>query len=313
MTWRDKRWQLLIVSLLLVHTGLLAWIGLNISPVCDEVGHLPAGMYSWHFGRFDVYRVNPPLVRMTAALPVVAAMPKTDWSGYRDGPAERPEWNMGRKLVAANPDWAFWYFTWARWACIPFCLLGAWVCWRWARDLYGNAAGVLAMGLWCLSPNVIAWGSTICPDAPAAALGVAACYAFWRWLKAPSWGGVVVAGAALGLAELTKTTWIVLFGVWPLLWLAWLWSRRAETDGRRREVGQMAVIIVMSVYVLNLGYGFEGSFKRLGDYTFVSRSLAAADSFVEGGAGGNRFTGFAIGPRIPEHFDLDVQPIKLVV
>ncbi len=28
-------------------------------------------------------------------------------------------------------------------------------------------------------------------------------------------------GLALGLAELTKMTWILLFALWPLLWLVW--------------------------------------------------------------------------------------------
>ena len=49
------------------------------SPTLNEPGHLVAGLINWQFGRFNVYKVNPPLVRKVAALPVLFAGPKTDW------------------------------------------------------------------------------------------------------------------------------------------------------------------------------------------------------------------------------------------
>jgi hypothetical protein len=62
------------------------------------------------------------------------------------------------------------------------------------------------------------------PDAPAAALGALACYTFWRWLKKPTWRTTFTAGIILGLAELTKTTLILFYPLWPILWLAYRWS-----------------------------------------------------------------------------------------
>ncbi len=342
----------LAAGLLLVHAVLVGWIALRTSPTLDEVGHLPAGLYSWRFGRFDVYRVNPPLVRTWAALPVVLSGPELRWSKYADGPSIRPEWNLGREFIAANDRgerrW-LWYFVIARWMCIPLSVIGGYVCWRWAGELYGPAAGLLALTLWCFCPNVLAWAATIGPDAGAAAMGVAAAYLYWRWLREPTWAGAVAAGAGLGLALLTKTTWIVLFAVWPVLWVLW-WSggrkgsgvvfgesvlhvvgRRPKTTpdpvdlGRATQLtnatgtngmnsvlrawlatgGQLAVVLLGAVYVLNLGYGFEGSFKPLGQYTFVSRTLAGEDSVPDGGMGGNRFTGTWLGAvpvPVPENF-----------
>src|SRR4029453_17991507 len=100
-----------------------------------------------------------------------------------------PEAEVGRAFVSANLDWWFGYFVLARWACIPLSLLGGYVCWRWAADLYGPYAGLLALVLWCFCPNVLAHAQMITPDTGAAALGVTAAYAFWRWLKAPTVGG----------------------------------------------------------------------------------------------------------------------------
>ena len=79
-------------------------------------------------------------------------------------------------------------------------------------------SGVVAAVLWCFSPNVLAWSATICPDAPAGAMGAAAGYVFWRWLKRPDWFNTLGCGILLGLVQLTKTTWIILFALWPAIW-----------------------------------------------------------------------------------------------
>lgn len=118
-------------------------------------------------------------------------------------------------------------------------------------------------------------------------------YAFWRWLQRATWTNAVCAGAALGVVELAKSTWIVLFGLFPLLWFVHRFSTRGSVDqdrasAQRAPARQLAVIVLLAVYLLNLGYAFEGSFKRLGDHVFVSRALAGEDLPPNGG---NRFSG----------------------
>lgn len=270
-----KRCEHVVVLLLLLgHAGLLAWSATRHSPSIDEVGHLPAGLSHWHLGRFDLYRVNPPLIRLVAALPVLLARPATDWSRLAEGDQGRPEFRMGEEFIAANVHLSFWYFTLARWSCIPFSLLGGFICFLWARDLYGRLAGFLALTLWCFCPNVLGNAQMITPDVGAAALGVTAGYTFWRWLRRPRWSRAAVAGIILGLAELTKTTWIVFFGLWPLLWLAWRWTNSTHRAfprlACRSEIGQLGFLLLLAFYTLNLGYGFEGSFEPLGHYDFVS-------------------------------------------
>src|SRR5205807_9290989 len=105
----------------------------------------------------------------------------------------------------------------------------------------------------------------VTPDVGAAAFGVAAGYAYRNWLQEPRWSAAVLAGLVLGLAELTKATWVVLFPLWAVLWAAWRWPelRGAAWPGRLREAGQLAVVLLLGLYVINLGYGFEGSWQRL--------------------------------------------------
>ncbi len=177
----------LAAALLIAHGGLLAWEGWRLSPTVDEVAHLPAGLSHWKFSRFDLYRVNPPLVRMLAAVPLLVLNPKTDWSSYDEAAYSRPEFSIGSDFAAANGMEIFWYFTLARWVCIPLSLAGAWVCFSWSRELYGTPAAFIALTLWCFCPNVLGYSALMTPDSGAAALGVASGYFFWRWLRDARW------------------------------------------------------------------------------------------------------------------------------
>jgi hypothetical protein len=319
-TWRgfaERRATWVLGLLLAVHAGLLAYSAAQHSPAWDELPHLVSGLSHWRFGRFDLYRVNPHLVRSVAAIPVLLAGAKEDWRGYRAGYAEneRPEFGIAHGFVQANGEDAFRFCTLARWACIPFSLLGGFVCFRWARDLYGPMAGIMAAGLWCFDPNILGHGQLLTPDVGATALGVAAAYCFWRWLKAPSWLGAFVAGLAMGLAVLSKMTWILLFVLWPALWCAWRWTQRRNPSSGRTlaQVPPLAFLLLAALYLLNLGYGFEDSFRRLDSYQFTSRVLGGvSEEGLKRHEKGNRFAGTWLGKLpvpVPGNYviGLDVQ------
>lgn len=294
-----------LVILIAVHSALVVWNDVWNSPVIDEVGHLPAGIRIWETGQFDLYRVNPPLVKLVAAIPAVVFGAEQNWSQYADSPRERTEWVVGKDFIWANGQTAFWYFTAGRICCLPFSWLGAIVCFTWAREWYGDRAGLLAAFLWCASPNVLTWAATITPDLAATSFGLLAAWRFWRWLDHPNWNTAGLAGLALGLAELTKFTWIILFAIWPVIWLAFLFIRRREFSERSDEVppgksasiSQLLVILGLGLYILNLGYGFEGTGKQAGDFVFVSQTLTGG----ERGEWGNRFAGTLLG-EVPAPF-----------
>ena len=90
-----------------------------------------------------------------------------------------------------------------------------------------------ALALWCFSPNILAHGQLVTPDIGATAMGLAAGYFFWHWLTEPGWSHAGIAGLAMGLAELTRTNWIILFALWPVAWLIWMWAPCDRGRGRR--------------------------------------------------------------------------------
>jgi len=282
---------------LVLHAAMLAWIDWRTSPNRTEIGHMTAGLYTWNTLKFDVFHVNPPLIRLAATGPVALCRPQYDWGYYSPVPHDRCEWGLGFAFCRRNGEKALrWYFPLARWTIIPLSLLGAAMCCRLAGEMFGRAAGLCALILWCFSPMLVGWGATICPDVGAAAIGVAALWAFRRWLLAPHWPRALAAGLLLGLLPLTKLTWLVALVLWPALWLLWQFAPR---NPRRfaAEVCQLGAILVLALYVTNLGYIFEGTFQALGQYQFTSKALSGIDNTATKAkpVTGNRFVGTWLG------------------
>lgn len=287
-----------------IHLSLLAWAARQDSPTWDECGHFAAGLSHWHRGNFRLYRVNPPLVRSIACLPLVASGLRTGVPAleFEPRPDARLEFTAGKAVASeAGPDY-FRLMTLARWGCLPFSALGASVCFCWSSRLYGGWAGITAAMLWFTCPNILGHGHLITPDLGATALGLTAAWLFWRWLRHSTWKRALLAGLALGLAELTKTTWLILFPLWPVA--AVVYRRALARSGGlmppiRLQGLQITMMLILALWCINLGYGFQGSFKPLGDFPFVSHALGGETKVVKDGyTAHNRFAGTWIG-RIP--------------
>ncbi|MGH7138600.1 MAG: BPL-N domain-containing protein [Pirellulales bacterium] len=273
---------LVIAAFLTVHACLVAWLGFHQSPNIDEPAHLAAAMAMWQYGRFDLYCVNPPLMRAVATLPVLATQHEAVWGDFKGAPQPRPEFVLGAQFVESHPDCWRRLLVAARWAILPFTLLGALVCYLWAAELFGHRAGWAALALWCFCPNIITWSSVICTDGAAAATGVAAGYTFWRWLRRPTWRRAVLAGIFLGLALLSKLTWLVIVPLWPAIWALWRAVNREAIPANRPTLPQLVTVLLIGIYVVNLGYAFDGTLTPLGKFEFTSRLFGGA------GASGDR-------------------------
>ena len=146
---------------------------------------MAAGLSHWQLGKFDLYHVNPPLVRMVAAVPVLWADPKIDWSQYSDAPGRARSSPSAATSSATTANARSGFSPGRAGPASRSACSGGYVCFRWARELYGDWSGLLALTLWCFEPNILANGQLITPDMGATALGVTAGYCFWKWLKQP--------------------------------------------------------------------------------------------------------------------------------
>lgn len=286
-------WAAIVAAALLsTHAVLLVRLALRQSPNIDELAHIASGMAIWQYGLFDVYVVNPPLVRAIATLPLCAMPHQKAWGDFEHAPKPRPEFVLGAQFVESHPDvWRSFLIS-ARLALLPFAIVGGLCCYCWSRDLFGSRGGLLALTLWCFCPNLLTWSSLICTDGPAASVGVVAGYMFWRWITAPSWGRAILAATALAAAVLTKLTWLVLFAVWPALGIWACASDDAPALSCWRL--QFIAIFVFAVYAVNFAYGFDGTLTPLGDFKFRSRLLSGQTLDTDDDAGANRFAKSAL-------------------
>jgi hypothetical protein len=264
----------------------------------DESAHIPAGLYHLETSRMDAYRVNPPLPRLIGAIPLLFDCPQLEWYAF-DDLRQRNEYHLANDWISKNTSAVPRQLRLARFFMVGFFVLGAWASFHWAHDLYGASAGYLALALWSLSPDVLTFAATVAPDLPAAATGLFAGYQFWCWLNRDEPKVPWHVGCAVALAILSKFSWLFLLVLLPILTFCRELFANGSTApvppirGARKtklalvRVSKLCFSFLLTWLVINSFYGFEGTGTLLGDYRFLSRSLAG--NAVDEGVTGNRF------------------------
>ena len=255
----------------------------------DEMGHLPSGVFHWEFRRFDMYRVNPPLVRLVGGFPAWLTRVPYDWSKFSDDTGRRPEFTIGvDRFDIVKLDLQRDFIV-PRLFCLSFSLVGALILTLWVWQVFGSLSGNVACAFWCFSPDVLAHGQTIVPDVGSVAIGIVACYFFWNYILIPSTQRAVIAGLGLGVALLTKLTWITGLVTLPLTALicAWIWRRELPKRSTHNRALDCGLMVITALGVLNAGYLFEGTGTSLRDYKFCSATLGGLSANAR--THGNRF------------------------
>ncbi|OWK36632.1 hypothetical protein FRUB_09195 [Fimbriiglobus ruber] len=216
--------------------------------------------------------------RLIQAVPVWLAGADTHrLEAIPDEPGGRPEWDVAHVFANDNVARYGTLMALARVPGIVWSLLGMWLVGKWAAELYGRRAALLASLLWCLGPNVLAHASLATPDLPCAVASLAASYSFHRYLRCPTTPAAYLSGALLGVAQLTKFTALTDYVAWAVLAAAAcvapsMAAYRSLPPARR--LGHVVLTGVVSILIINLGYGCEGTLIRLGEFDFVSRPLS---------------------------------------
>jgi hypothetical protein len=220
----------------------------------DEGPHLAVGYATLRTGDFRLQpvHIHPPLVNVLAAVPLLFDPSLPD-------PHSIPGWDIAS--LSAVTDTIVWQHRppdgIALAGRLPIILLamllGAFV-FRWAADLAGWKAGLLALFLYTLDPNIVAHVQVITTDMGVTVFGFVALYCLFKYqisnLKYQRWwlGG---AGIALGAALATKVSAGLLA---LLLAVAVLLTGR---DAFRLRVWRVVVIGLIAFGVVWAVYGFE--------------------------------------------------------
>ena len=262
------------------------------TPTVDEFAHLPAGYYYLRTGNFALFAQNPPLVKMVMALPLLAVRPDLDVHARIENSGWYP-WIFGTDFMERNRAAYPLIFLLGRSMIVLLGLLLGGLVFVWARRLYGDRGGLLALVLYAFSPTLVAHAHLATIDVGHALAMLLALFCFARYLEKPGWGWLLLAGVTLGTAQLTKFTALLLYPALALLALVAL-ARGEEfpllgartRSGRRGRLAwslaALAVVFVVSGVVVDAGYLFQGVGRRLDWFHFQSHLLGGVAAKLPG-------------------------------
>ena len=265
----SERWGWVLVALgIVLHVSLGFDSARQWSPTHDEYWHLPAGLAAWREARFDVDNLNPPLTRLWQALPLVL--------GGAELPANLPAddaFTLGDQFLKANRERYDSWFLAARLANLVLSALTAVWLWIWGREWNGPLAGIVSALLWLFCPVCLANGALATPDAGATLLFVGTLWSTHRLATRPDWRWATAVGLLLGLAQLTKFTNILLWGLCPWVWCVTRWRAGFPRISSLQLAGLAAAIVMTALLTWNAGYLFHGTGRPLSEWQFRSQSL----------------------------------------
>jgi len=235
---------------------LLLTSALQKSPTMDEDNHLTCGLALWRTGDPRLSLDHPPLINALAAIPLVLdpqAQIPLDSAAWRDADwyalADAVVWGRG---PAAD--------TMIQASRLPIMLLalllGAFI-YRWADEMHGPGAALLALTLYTFDPNILAHARLNTNDLGVTLLVFLSGYAVWRWLaQTPTVRSTLLAGFFIGLALGSKYLAAIFVLFYGLLMLI---QRQAGGRGWRRwgrRPGWLALMAASAALTLWAVYGF---------------------------------------------------------
>jgi hypothetical protein len=210
----SRRPLLVLAAAIGVQVTLSLLVLRGSSATFDEGAHLPAGYTHLVLGDHRLNPEQPPLVKLLAALPLLAVHPALhlDDVSWR----EARQWEFGRRFLYRWNDADRLLFL-GRLPVVGLasCLLVA--VFVEARRRFGATAAVAAVTLAALSPDVLAHGSIVTTDLAFALFFFLSVVAFARCLERVTAQRAVLTGLFVGAAFATKFSAPILAVVLGLL------------------------------------------------------------------------------------------------
>ncbi|NIM46612.1 MAG: phospholipid carrier-dependent glycosyltransferase, partial [Candidatus Aenigmarchaeota archaeon] len=190
------------------------------SGIVDEIAHIPAGYSYLVYGDFRLNPEHPPLIKDLAAFPLIFLrlnFPHIYWLSNAGGENVNNQWEVGWKFIYHSENNYDQMFFWSRLPIIILSVLLGLLVFKWANELFGSKAAVLAVFLYSFCPNMIAHSRFVTTDLGIAFFYVFSVYFFGRYLKDQSRKNLVISGVALGLAQAAKFSAVLLIPTFIIL------------------------------------------------------------------------------------------------
>ena len=180
------------------------------APTSDEQNHVSRGYHYLVTGNLDL-NVAPPFVNMLSGIPLLfkrgVVLPSYDLTHsktYINEFAEDFVWVYNDAETVINLG---------RLSVIALSAVLAWFVFSWARDLWGAGAGLMALFLYVLDPNILAHSQLATTDLGVACFIFVATYYLWRFVRWRRNRDLVLSGTIVGLALATKLSALLLLPI----------------------------------------------------------------------------------------------------
>ncbi len=183
-----------------------AW---RTSPAFDEPFFLHSGVTNLTAGAPKQATANLVLAQNWMALPMLFRRPQIEPSPEPAGSFVPPLEPATRFLFDPANDWR-WILRSGRAMILLAGVALALVVWRWSRELFGPAGGVLSLALCCLSPTMVANSSLATVDLFTALWFLVASRCWWQLSGGVTAGRICACGVATGLLAATKISSVLL-------------------------------------------------------------------------------------------------------
>jgi len=219
------------------------------APTFDEPVYVSAGLAAVLHHDVTLNDEHPPLPKVLAVLPVLAARPVVPGAGRWSG---NDEYRYGARFVAAQlaagklrgVTFASRLVPLAETAGVAFVLFGI------AGELSGPVAGLLAGTLWLASPLVLGIGHLDSTDVPFALGTALSSWALLRWLRLRGTRALVWLGLGLAAAAETQVTGLLVVAAGLGVIIAAQW--RSGVVPALKRAGLAALIVWGAVWTVYL-------------------------------------------------------------
>ena len=246
----DRPWltPVLVAAMLLAMALQIAIAVHGESVTWDEGDHIFAGFMSLRTHDYGLNPEHPPMPKMVGALPLVGLPLKVPAlqnryfksESYLDGRqllfGNAPPASLTAPLVYSMPAGQGYtgpqLIFRARLAMMVFPLCMALLVFFTAREMFGEAAGLVAMFFAVTEPNLLAHGPVIATDSAASCCFLGAIFVLYRFCKFPSWQRLLIVGLAGGIALAAKHSTVFLLPMFIVLFATEIYLRhRARHQG----------------------------------------------------------------------------------
>ena len=235
-----KFYKQIVISILIfmaIASFSLAW---NDSLTFDEVAHIPAGYSYVTQGDYRLNPEHPPLLKVLSGLFITPLQPAFDitqefWTTANEY-GEYGQWEAGRHLLHHAGNNTDWLVFWARVPIVIISLVFGWFLFYWGKKIGGIITGLFTLILYAFDPNVLGHNHFVTTDIGIAiAIGLAS-YFFLNFLKYPTWQNALYGGIALGIAQITKFSAVMLLPFFGILLVTYPLIKYIKKDQKRIEV-----------------------------------------------------------------------------